>query len=481
MLRWLKDRKKGKKGDGVKDEYGFKGGKNGGDYGFDDKVYHIYEEIPDLPDLEQSIGPYMVVPLDLGDKKVKSKRVSFQDVKEVSVDSGICHREFNPFDLVNSTNSPSQKQFPRNIRTVPVMGIGQKTSKKSDITCALVHRNNSNAPALPARNSIKKSSLSAKSVENVTESKLKSRQLLENILSDLSKSSDDIFSDHDSSSDAKLSSSSSNSVDDILCEKRRNNTSMDSNDTGCEYDMGSSGDNSSQDSYEYYLHQVEQNFILKCRVNEIANDKTATSVQRRDTNYDEESDSDSLTTISTLSQATVYPGKARRTPECDSDEGTMADLSESENSSGYYESCSLDKKDQKPVIRLTSAILQNSSQRSRSHKHKTSKPRDKKSSTLSASEKTTSKPKTNILEEICEKYETMSESSSNDIYSRNSCSEVYSPPPMRSENQTVRKAPSCSGRVGDVGPRYQSVGNNNNNRLLSDLIMMNYNKQIFHH
>ena len=113
-------------------------------------------------------------------------------------------------------------------------------------------------------------------------------------------------------------------------------------DTGFEYDVSTSSE-SDQTSYDYFLSKVARTRSLECEVKKLihssgSGEEDEDEEEDREEEEEEEGEGESFSTVSTISPATSHPPPS---PEADvtgeSDDGTMADLSESENSSGYYE------------------------------------------------------------------------------------------------------------------------------------------------
>lgn len=307
MFRWLKDRKKQKKnpkqGD-VSDDYGFQAGARDND----DKVYHIYEEIPDLPScVSQPGASNSELSSNVRETSFSDPNTSF-DQSTASVFSAETLRKYIIGSQDKGTENPPKKDGPYMV--VPLLNSTEEekpplpppNEKKTEFTCALVGRRNSSL---------------SRSTESGVEVSYDSSESLEE--------DSHCLEDVD--------------VQDLLGERlisksrvrtHAREASLDTSDTGYEYDMSTSSE-SDQANYEYYLNKIEENLIHKCKIREIIQQCVP---------EEGESDHESLTTVSSLSccssTRTCRVGGHRST-DIESDEGTLADHSESENSSGYYE------------------------------------------------------------------------------------------------------------------------------------------------
>ena len=139
-------------------------------------------------------------------------------------------------------------------------------------------------------------------------------------------------------------------------------------DTGFEYDVSTSSE-SDHANYDYFLSKVARTRSLECEVKKLIRSSDSSRCESEEEEGEEEEGEEeekvseageSLSTASTISPTSQGHRKRGVTPEVDatvdSDDGTMADLSESENSSGYYESAP-----GKPVEPLTAAAARSKS------------------------------------------------------------------------------------------------------------------------
>ncbi|KAL8573861.1 hypothetical protein ACOMHN_029309 [Nucella lapillus] len=113
-------------------------------------------------------------------------------------------------------------------------------------------------------------------------------------------------------------------------------------DTGFEYDVSTSSE-SDHANYDYFLSKAAQTRSLECEVKKPIHHggEEGEGGEEEEGGEGASEAGESVTTVSTLSPTSLSSSiLLSLTPEGDpdSDDGTMADLSESENSSGYYES-----------------------------------------------------------------------------------------------------------------------------------------------
>ncbi|XP_041373881.1 uncharacterized protein LOC121386906 [Gigantopelta aegis] len=276
MLRWFKGRKKQTKTTKTQ---------SSGDYGFNEdcdenvnsKDYHVYEEIADIP------GFHLL------------------DIRG---------------DVQDSTH-PQYKEGPYMVVPIPEPdsfaqdgGDSNHRSRGSAFTCALIGRRNS-------------------SMSGNTETGSSDVDLTY----DLSDSQNycpvgvNGFSSEKGCGDFNFQKAKFSCVDRDHSEHCRDQCLLASSDTGCEYDVSTSSEGD-HTSYEFYLARIEQNLIHKCKIRELIHQVTP---------INEESDTDSMTTVSSLSMTTHSHLRPLVTKGYSDDEGALADYSESENSSGYYE------------------------------------------------------------------------------------------------------------------------------------------------
>ncbi|XP_067677678.1 uncharacterized protein [Haliotis asinina] len=306
MFRWLKDRKKQKKnprqGD-VNDDYGFQAHARDSD----DKVYHIYEEIPDLP---TCVTKHSESSSNLRETSFSDPNSSF-DQSTASIFSAETLRKYIIGSQDKGTENPPRKDGPYMV--VPLLNSTEEekpplpppNEKKTEFTCALVGRRNSSL---------------SRSTESGVEVSYDSSESLEE---------DSHCRDNVDVHVKELLGERLQAASRVRTHARE--ASLDTSDTGYEYDMSTSSE-SDQANYEYYLNKIEENLIHKCKIREIIQQCVP---------EEDESDRESLTTVSSLSccssTRTCKLVGGHRSTDIESDEGTLADHSESENSSGYYE------------------------------------------------------------------------------------------------------------------------------------------------
>ena len=145
----------------------------------------------------------------------------------------------------------------------------------------------------------------------------------------------------------------------------RDTSLLASSDTGYEYDVSTSSEGD-HTSYEFYLARIEQNLIHKCKIRELIHQVSP---------INEESDNESMTTESSFSMTSHSHLRHLVTKRDSDDEGALADYSESENSSGYYDSevrVGFQLRGQCELARLSGSCDtcgQHSSESSDKHKH----------------------------------------------------------------------------------------------------------------
>ncbi|XP_060085598.1 uncharacterized protein LOC132565010 [Ylistrum balloti] len=504
MFRWLKDKKKqprksSDKEKSLEDDYGFRKGQTRNptdalpeflaDYGFNngtcmriptdivrpvtcvrvptrvpingvpavnsDPAYHIYEEIVDLPDLPLSV-------VDNKDSQTQNNGVYNQNANSwssislhnqsnrISAEGHIQNRSnindsadgFLPTrSNVNSTEGPYM--------VVPIVCKTEEKSECIDCVCDKSIVSDRFRCTCKCRNQFQKPESNYSEPWDSSESACSVRFVSRKKSCD--KKSNSQTQRHDSTRSYVTSNSSecSSSSAKSSIASRSSGPDMDGNDTCCEYDMSTSSESDIAEEYRSYLDKVQQNLILKEQVRNIIHSLSNSGNVTEDSSNTLErgSDVESVRTVSSLSgrssQPTLSSGEV-------SDPDVLADQSESDDSSGYYEyseerngnSCSDD-----------SAHAQTSSKTEshrHHHRHRSQKTKHKHTTVV----------KNSILEDT-EMY--LLPSSKKDSECDNV--RVYRKPLLLPPQQTVI---------------YQDPNRSktrNGNRLLGDLIRMNYDKQ----
>ncbi|XP_021360803.1 dentin sialophosphoprotein-like isoform X2 [Mizuhopecten yessoensis] len=506
MFRWLKDKKKqprkaGDKDKSIEDDYGFRKDQSRNptdalpefisDYGFNngtcmripadivrpvtcvrvptrvpingvpavnnDPAYHIYEEINDLHDL----------PLSLVDNRNLQTQNNGAFTHNANSWSSISlHNQSNRISadgrIQNRTNvnESSDVFLPKrsNVNStegpymvVPIVCKTDDKSKRKDCVCDISIVSNRFTCACKCRKQFKKSESNYSEPWDSSESSC-SVGFVSRKNSSHEKKSNSQTHRHDSTRSYVTSNSSeySSSSAKSSIASRSSGPDMDGNDTCCEYDMSTSSESDVAEEYRSHLDKVHQNLILKEQVRNIIHSlSNSGNVTEDSTNTLERgSDVESVRTVSSLSgrssQPTLSTGEV-------SDPDVLADRSESDDSSGYYEyseerngnSCSDD---------ASQAQTSSKSESHKSHhKHKSHKTKHKKCPF---------EVKSSILEDT-EMY--LLPSSRKDSECDNV--RVYRKPLLLPPQQTlIYQDPNRS-------------KTRNGNRLLGDLIRMNYDKQ----
>lgn len=250
----------------------------------------------------------------------------------------------------------------------------------------------------------------------------------------------------------------------------------DGNETGYEYDLSTSGDSeqsrtSEQEDYELYLSKIESNLELKHNVRKLVQD--IDSASENDNDRDETGEAETMTYVSSLSE---YSSAASHISNL------SADRSESDDSSGYYEcfeeNClkrNCGKKEPCVTLARSASAPEDACSSAKSKHHVTSRRHPKVKLNTKSKSVHTHKNKYPFR-------------GANDIYKA-----------LSDEDKELYKFPSSStssnghssrhGRGKTVlapqpTPVYMDPyrgKSGRHNRLLGDLIRMNYDKQLFFH
>lgn len=250
---------------------------------------------------------------------------------------------------------------------------------------------------------------------------------------------------------------------------------IDGNETGYEYDLSTSGDSersrlSEQEDYELYLAKIESNLELKHNVRKLVQDIDSPGEHAKAGAGEVES----MTYVSSLSE---YSSAASHISNL------SADRSESDDSSGYYEcfdennmSRGVKKRESCVTLARSASAPEEASAVAKSKNHSSSNKRHSKSNHNSKSKSVHNHRKKYMLNDTKGVYKALSDedkelykfpsssTSSNGISSRHGRGKpVLAPQPTPVYMDPYR---GKSGR---------------HNRLLGDLIRMNYDKQLFFH
>lgn len=510
MFRWLKDKKKphrkpGDKDKSAEDDYGFRKSQSRNpkdalpefisEYGFNngtclripvdivrpipingvlrvnntlnnDPAYHIYEEINDLPDLPD-------LPLSV----VKNKNL-------VRINNGVHSQTTNSWSSISlhnqsnlitaegqlqnksNVNDSSNVSLPKrsNVNSTegPYMIVPIVCKTENDTNCTYCSRDSRDTCIVSdrftctckCRQQFRKPETKYSEPWDSSESSCSIRVVSHKRSSNVG-NSNSVPQRHDSTRSYVTSNSSecSSSSAKSSTASRSSGPEMDGDDTCGEYDMSTSSESEVADEYRSYLDKVQQNLILKEQVRNIihslSNSGNVTSEDSSNT-LERGSDVESVRTVSSLSgqssQPTLSTGEV-------SDPDVPADQSESDDSSGYYEyseernvnSCSDDSTKVK-----SSSSSNPESHRLSHHKSKSNKTKHRKIS-----------DETHAILEDTEMY--LLPSCKRDSECDNV--RVYRKPLLLPPQQTlIYQDPNRS-------------KTRSGNRLLCDLIRMNYDKQ----
>ncbi|XP_033758716.1 dentin sialophosphoprotein-like isoform X2 [Pecten maximus] len=507
MFRWLKDKKKqprksNDKGKSIEDDYGFRKGQSRNptdalpeflsDYGFNngtcmripadvvrpvtclrvptrvpingvqavnsDPAYHIYEEIVDLPDLPLSIvdNKNLITQNNGAFNQNANSWSSISLHNQSNLISAEGHIQNRP-NINDSGNGLIPKRS--NVKStegpymvVPIVCKTENESKCKDCACDDSIISDRFTCTCKCRKQFKKPESNYSEPWDSSESSCSVR-FVSRKKSSCDRKTNSQPQRHDSTRSYVTSNSSecSSSSAKSSVASRSSGPDMDGNDTCCEYDMSTSSESDIAEEYRSYLDKVQQNLILKEQVRNIIHSlsNSGNVTEESSNTLERNSDVESVRTVSSLSgrssQPTLSTGEV-------SDPDVLADQSESDDSSGYYEyseerngnSCSDD----------AANVQSSSNTESRKyyqHKHKSYKSKHKKMST---------EVEHSILEDT-EMY--LLPSSKKDSECDNV--RVYRKPLLLPPQQTVI---------------YQDPNRSktrSGNRLLGDLIRMNYDKQ----
>lgn len=438
MFRWLKDRKK-QKGSRKKtdDEYGFRSynGSDSSDYGFndrfhgqfhpgfkdikplDDAAYHIYEEILDLPNA-----------LDSPNSDANRTHTS----QSQSLAKQIVEGPYMVVPIVlNDYSSDVSREYAGGNAQEKCDACGEFSSCARLCNCEHSRVLNEGNYSPPWDSSDEASVLSRLPKSNDCED---FKHFQNFVTKNRHSEAADAYLSSDKSDSSRSSRSSYSSRS--FSQSSRSNSETDYNDTCCEYDMSTSGESdiSEGGTYKMCLEKVQQNLLLKHQVRNIIKTLSTT----------EDSIGEESSTITTDAESISSRSRPSSAPNVNNlfDPEVFIEKSESDDSSGYYE-CSDDlpqgRENIKPRLQHT---------KHRSHLKKLKNYPEKSQSCGGA------------IQEDTEMY--LLPTTKKD--SEYNTSKMQRKPLLPPKSAAIYHDPSRS-------------KNGSNNRLLSDLIRMNYEKQ----
>ena len=249
---------------------------------------------------------------------------------------------------------------------------------------------------------------------------------------------------------------------------------VDGNETGYEYDLSTSGESeqsriSEQEDYDLYLAKIESNLELKHNVRKLVNDIDSTS----DTTHEDAGEVESMTYVSSLSECSSAACHV-----CN----LSADRSESDDSSGYYECFDENnmlkelKKKECCVTLSRSASAPDEASAGAKSKSQVSSKRHSKSNHKSKSKSVHTHRKKYQLSDTKDVYKALSDEDK----------ELYKFPSSSTSSTGVssrhgRGKPVLAPQPTPVYMDPYRGKSGRHNRLLGDLIRMNYDKQLFIH
>lgn len=434
MFRWLKDRKK-QKGSRKKtdDDYGFRShnGSDSSDYGFndrfqgqfhpgfkdmkqlDDAAYHIYEEILDLPNA-----------LDSPNSEANRTQTS----QSHSLAQQIVEGPYMVVPIViNNYPSDIEREYASENAREKCDACGEFSPCARLCNCEQSRVLNEGNYSPPWDSSGEASVLSQLPKSRDCED---FKQFQNFVAKTRHSETADAYLSSDKSDSSRSSRSSYSSRS--FSQSSRSNSDMDYNDTCCEYDMSTSGESdiSEVGTYRMCLEKVQHNLLLKHQVRNIIKTLSTT-----DDTIGEESSTITTESLSSRSRPSSAPNvNDFFDPE------VFIEKSESDDSSGYYE-CS----DDLPQGR------ENIKPRRQHTKHR---------SHLKKLKNYPEKSRTGAIQEDTEMY--LLPTTKKD--SEYNTSKMQRKPLLPPKSAAIYQDPSRS-------------KNGSNNRLLSDLIRMNYEKQ----
>ncbi|KAL3884856.1 hypothetical protein ACJMK2_024957 [Sinanodonta woodiana] len=519
MIRWLKDLKRSRHGDGkddtVEDDYGFRkkvgARKKGQVASLDDDVEHshivykirdrlptpqphriessfnIYDEIRDIADIQSlpvcneekhgidnkqsydlknaiEVGPYLIVPI-MGQSYAGSNDIEiFKKEPTANVDENTNDSVQTICECNKDTNGRSYN-FPWDLRrgfhTAPVDII---KDAKFVVTRCVKPRNNSitvERDRLGQMCSCTSSSKCECQNSVLIPSKLNQTNHPTNSDGDLCSFNDCREISHP---DTEVNANETCSEYDI-------STSGESESSGSRCYMSTSGDSDTSgnnNDYDFYLSKIRQNLALKCSVQKIIESLES----GESTNETSLSDADSMTYVSSLSEYSSAPSHVSGEV---SDPGASADRSESDSSSGYYDCADNSAKscDPKSIQSQCSTKNESSKQSKRIDCSSSVKPTEsKKPKDISKSHYRHKKVRSKKLSLDCKVYTAAIDSDK----------EMYTFPVDRktrsdTDLKSIRAKSAITSQPTSVYMDHRAKSKSHN-RLLGDLIRMNYDRQL---
>lgn len=434
MIRWFRGRKHKRKCNDSSDEssteYGFKDSKSRetSPYGFkktEENCVQIADIVPN--EITKSTNDYN---LSTTSRQGSTTPHIYDEIKDLP--EHIIASQFRILTGLKFSSSQAYDDEEGPYMVVPVLPARRIPAKNSAITCVLPNETSRSRNDLPNKPSASNNNASDSSKEilyaELQESSLKSRAY----------ESVDLL--HCSSNDSVALP--------IRISSETDNVS--------EYDLNSSGA-STEGEYPVFLDKIEQNLFLKEQVREIIR-----SLSREDSEYSVCHRTDSFSTESSAISSVPNSSSSEV-----SDPGVFADQSESEDENEYHE-CTKEMMDVtnesdadlKPEVKTSEgdSDLKNSVQK---YKKRSSKARKPKFKIYSVQDKDHEHKLQSVIQEDMEMYLLPSCQKETDYYDYKTCRKPV-------------LVPTLPTRIYQDPNRLKS---NKNNKLLGDLIRMNYDKQ----
>lgn len=264
-------------------------------------------------------------------------------------------------------------------------------------------------------------------------------------------------------------------IDNCVSSAKRAKDGGDGNETGYEYDLSTSGDSeqsqtSEQEDYELYLAKIESNLELKHNVRKLVQDiDSVSSSEKPDTN-----DVESVTYVSSLSE---YSSAASHISNL------SADRSESDDSSGYYECFDennkireVKNKEANVTLARSASAPDGATSSGAKSKHNQNSKRHSKGKLYPKSKSVHNPRRKYLVTDTKDVYKALSDEDK----------ELYKFPSSSTSSNSVssrhgRGKPVLAPQPTPVYMDPYRGKSGRHNRLLGDLIRMNYDKQLFFH
>ncbi|KAK3580149.1 hypothetical protein CHS0354_013429 [Potamilus streckersoni] len=519
MIRWLKDLKRSRHGDAkdgtVEDDYGFRKkvgvGKKGQVASLDDDVEHshlvckirdrlptpephriessfnIYDEIRDISDIQTlpvcneekneidnkqsydlrnaiEVGPYLIVPIvgqSFGSKDIEIfKKETSANVDDNKNDSFQTDCECNIGTAGRSYNFPWDLR--RGFHTAPVDII---KDAKFVVTRCVKPRNNS---ITIERDRLDQMCSCTSGLKCQSQSSVQGPSKVDQI-NHLTSSKEDLCSFTDS---REISQPVTEPNENETYSEYDISTSGESESSGSKSYMSTSADSDtsgSNNDYDFYLSKIRQNLAFKCNVQKIIESLES----GESTNETSLSDADSMTYVSSLSEYSSAPSHVSGEV---SDPGASADRSESDDSSnGCYDCTDNSAKSCDPKSNQSQCSTKNdsSNQSKLTGSSSSFKPKEsKKSKDICKSHHRHKKVRSKKVSLDCRVYTTAIDSDK----------EMYTFPVDRKTHsdtdlKSVRAKSAIASQPTSVYVDHRAKSKSHN-RLLGDLIRMNYDRQL---